>query len=344
MNETSEQFEDHTIAVPKRTLAVPVPQQLLVLGAILFLIFGTAITASVVAALGGEESGTTPAALPESAGGENKAAESSVDLAAVTISGEAAYVFDIANQRVLYKKNETEVLPLASITKLMTALVADEILGEKAEVQIGDTALRQDGDSGFAVGETFSREALLDLTLMSSSNDGAYALAAAAGQALTNEAGATAFVQAMNIRAKELGLHDTQFKNPTGLDISPTESGANGTAKDVAFLMEYLVQHRPDILAYTTKEAARLYNEDGSYHDAENTNYYLREIPGLIASKTGYTELAGGNLVVAFNAGLNRPIVVAVLGSTRSERFTDVVTLTKATQTYVTAHDKPNAL
>ena len=64
---------------------------------------------------------------------------------------------------------------------------------------------------------------------------------------------------------------------------------------------------------------------------AVNTNERIADIPGLIGSKTGFTRLAGGNLVIAYDAGLNRPIVIAVLGSTRKGRFSDVTTLINAT-------------
>lgn len=66
-----------------------------------------------------------------------------------------------------------------------------------------------------------------------------------------------------------------------------------------------------------------------------NTNAVVDQIPGLVASKTGYTELAGGNLVVLFDAGPQHPIVISVLGSTREGRFTDVLALVDATLSYL---------
>jgi serine-type D-Ala-D-Ala carboxypeptidase (penicillin-binding protein 5/6) len=134
----------------------------------------------------------------------------------------------------------------------------------------------------------------------------------------------------MNLRASELGLTNTRFKNATGLDISPTEAGAYSSARDVALLMEYLIANYPQVTRLTTTDATRVYNEDGAYHEVENTNEIVDDIEGLLASKTGYTELAGGNLVVAFEAGLNRPIVAVVLGSTFNDRFTDILTLTES--------------
>ena len=88
----------------------------------------------------------------------------------------------------------------------MTALVAQELLDESDTVTIDDVAISQDGYSGLSEGEQFSRLKLNDLTLISSSNDGAFALASAAGSVLDKSDPANAFVQAMNIRAKELGL------------------------------------------------------------------------------------------------------------------------------------------
>lgn len=319
---------------------IPIWQQLTLLAVLLFLLLGGVITPTITAFFQ-NEADAIPAAVPVPQEDRNEFREvgqsqsSGIPFSNINLQAQAVYVWDVQNQRVLYKKNEQEVLPLASVTKLMTALVAHELLEERAKVAIGNEAVAQYGNSGLSEGEVFNRLSLTDLTLMSSSNDGAYALAAAAGNTLGTN-GATAFVHAMNIRAEELGLHHTSFKNPTGLDTSETESGAVGSAKDMAFLMEHIVQHEPDILTFTKTDQARVYSEDGTYHDTENTNYYINQIPGLIGSKTGYTDLAGGNLVVAFDAGLNRPIVITVLGSTRHERFTDVITLVEETQKQLT--------
>ncbi len=142
----------------------------------------------------------------------------------------------------------------------------------------------------------------------------------------------------MNIRAAELGLPHLHFLNPTGLDISVTEAGAVGTAREISFLMEYIVSNYPEILAPTTIESARVYNADGAYHDAENTNPIISKIPNLLGSKTGYTDLAGGNLTIAFDAGYNRPIIVTVLGATYDGRFTDVQKLVDAVTAAFATH------
>jgi len=317
---------------------LPVAQQLILLGVILFVIFAGTLTPKIIAMVKNETSpaatGATEGLLEEQ---KDNTANTGTPFENVRIQAKAAYVWDINNQKVLYKKEEAKQLPLASVTKLMTALIAHEVLDENDKVPIDDLSIRQDGDSGLAQGEVFSRLSLSDLVLMSSSNDGAFALAAAAGNMLSNQ-GAHSFVEAMNIRAEEIGLHETYFRNPTGLDLSETEAGAYGSARDMAFLMEYIIKNEPDILEFTKQSEARVYAQTGDYHDAENTNAYVEKIPGLIGSKTGYTDLAGGNLVIAFDAGLNRPIAAVVLGSTQQARFTDMLTLVEETRKYVQLH------
>lgn len=254
----------------------------------------------------------------------------------VELEARSAVVWDVKNERVLFEKNGDEELPLASVTKLMTALIVYELLDADDKVAITLNALRVEGDSGFQDGEEFTMQNLSDLTLIASSNDGAAALSARGGNILS-EGGdpEEVFVKAMNLRAEELGLTKTSFKNSTGLDISPSVAGAYGSARDVSLLMDYIITTVPDAVALTNLEVTTVKNENGAYHIAKNTNRDAGTIGGLIASKTGYTELSGGNLVIAFNAGLNRPVVITVLGSSYNGRFEDTEDLIKRTRRYV---------
>ncbi|MFM2374332.1 MAG: hypothetical protein RLZZ234_327 [Candidatus Parcubacteria bacterium] len=263
---------------------------------------------------------------------EEKAAATAIPLP--TIQATAAFVWDIRHQRALYNKNASAELPLASLTKLMTSLVALETLGNNAKIPMTLEAIYQDGPSDFMDGEMLDAQALSDFSLISSSNDGAYALAAAAGATLDESSSTRGFVEAMNKRAEELGLTQTHFSNPTGLDQSAEESGGYGSARDMAFLLEYLVKQRPDIVAESTQKYGKVTGQ--TVHTATNTNDIVGRIPGLLATKTGYTDLAGGNLAIAFNAGLDRPVAIVVLGSTREGRFTDMRTLIRYTQDKIT--------
>ncbi len=315
---------------------IPVLRQLGIAFLLLIVVFGVTYTGTLVALFRTQEpvsnvhvsthldDKNTEVALPT----ENPFDE-------VRVVGKSAFVFDVREGRALFNKNADESLPLASITKLMTALVAYELLDDSSEVGITTAAIRTDGDSGLKDGESFSRKDITDMVLIASSNDGAAALALAGGKATGLDAPSeTLFLTAMNLRARELGLTNTRFMNATGLDLSPTEAGAYSSARDVALLLEYIITMYPEITNLTTEHTMRIYNETGEYHEVENTNEMVDSIDGLIASKTGFTELAGGNLVVAFEAGLNRPIIVAVLGSTFDDRFTDVKRLADAARAY----------
>ncbi len=253
------------------------------------------------------------------------------NLSDVSVRAKAAYIWDVKGQRALYAKNEDEVLPLASITKLMTALLAYEIASADTDTRLSNKAIAQEGGGeGLQAGEEFTLKNLSKIALISSSNDAAYALGASTGALLGDRDPALQFIQGMNIRAEELELDSLNFKSTTGLDISTNEPGAVGSAKDVSLLVEYILEQHPELLEATTLGGARIYNTQGEYHDVENTNEALYAIPNLIGSKTGYTDLAGGNLTVAFDVGMDRPIIVTVLGSTRDERFTDVIRLVNA--------------
>lgn len=248
----------------------------------------------------------------------------------LSLVADSAFVWDVSKNEVLFDKNPDKQLPIASITKLMTILLAHELMLGDATVTIDVDATQQAGDSNLRPGERFSLETLSDLTLITSSNDGAYALAASTGKLLDAEEPAAAFVKAMNVRAEELGLNQTYFRNPTGLDLTEEEAGAYGSARDITFLVSYLAREYPEILEASTNEQQLIFNQVGEYHQAENTNQNVDEIPGLIGSKTGFTTLAGGNLTMVFDAGVNRPVVVTVLGSTFNGRFDDTLKLIEA--------------
>jgi D-alanyl-D-alanine carboxypeptidase (penicillin-binding protein 5/6) len=222
----------------------------------------------------------------------------------------------------------------------MTALVAEELVAEDSTFNVSSAAMAQLGESGFVPGEVLTSQSLRDYSLIASSNDAAYALADAIGDELLDGGKHAAFVEAMNITAEELALPSLKFKNATGLDESATVPGSVGSAADVSKLMAHILKKYQYILEPTTTAYDRVYNEAGAFHEAENTNPVIYRIPNLLGSKTGYTDLAGGNLTIAFDAGYNRPIVVTVLGSGYDERFSDVLTLVAAVQEAFSKIDK----
>ncbi len=254
------------------------------------------------------------------------------------LTARAAIIYDVTTQKALYIKNADTQLPLASLTKVMTALVATETLGTHM-IEIDPAALMREGESGFTGGEAWRTQDLIDFTLITSSNDGAEALKIAAEPFITAPHTTrfnSRFVARMNERAHALHMAHTYYLDATGLDISETQASAYGSALDVAKLFSYIHSTYPSLLAGTAEDGVLIDSADGALYTAHNTNDALPYIPGLIGGKTGYTDLAGGNLAVLFDAGVGQPVVAVVLGSTRTARFTDISALIDYTRTILT--------
>jgi D-alanyl-D-alanine carboxypeptidase (penicillin-binding protein 5/6) len=247
----------------------------------------------------------------------------------VPIQAHAAIVYDIPSGQVLYAKNADAQLPLASLTKLITMYAAVKTLPADAPVVITPTAIAQDGDYGLAVGEQFTLENIARFALVGSSNDAAEAVveAAAAHQSVTDQALLASAISAT-------GLSQTYAVNGTGLDLSTTEAGAYGSAHDVALLASAFLAAAPDLARATIDQSVTVPDSTGALHTLPNTNQDVPHLPRLLLSKTGYTDLAGGNLVVVYDAGINHPVAIAVLGSTEDARFTDVDALVAATEAH----------
>ena len=246
-----------------------------------------------------------------------------------TIEAKSFYVYDILDKKAIFNKNEHEKLPLASITKLMSGLVTLDIMPDTTIVTISKEDIAMEGDSGLIVGEKWKLKDLLDYSLMTSSNDGMHAIASTLNyyQAVNNKD----TIKIMNERAQSLGLQDTIFINETGLDIDGNMSGAYSSAYDASSLLEKIVLENPALISSTNKQNENFVSESKINHKALNTNISINEISNIIASKTGFTNLAGGNLAIVFDAGFMHPMIIVVLGSTADGRFNDVVKLVKIT-------------
>jgi D-alanyl-D-alanine carboxypeptidase (penicillin-binding protein 5/6) len=241
----------------------------------------------------------------------------------IHIQAKAAYVKDLNTGKVLYAKNENEKLPLASLTKIMTALVAKKNADSNQLIKINDTDLATEGEYYLSSQEIFKLKDLIDFTMTGSVNDTATALSGV----LNNE---KTFINEMNSTAKQIGLGNSYFQNPTGLDVDTFTASAKGSAKDIVTLLQYTIINYPDIFEATTVSNLTIRSIDGLAHKTKNTNEITGELPGLIASKTGYTDLAGGNLALIIDKGLNEPIAIVVLGSPNSEtRFDDALEILK---------------
>lgn len=236
------------------------------------------------------------------------------------LSARAAVVYDPVSKSILFAKNERETLPLASLTKLMSAETVLTRAKETEQVTIQSADLIPEGNWNFIEGDQWSIGDLLRFGLVASSND---AMAAAANALGEHPA------EMMNRDAQSLGLRQSYFLNPTGLDVDLTTAGGYGSAYDIAVLVGVFVREHPELFAATTASKVTIGSGERML-TADSTATPLLSIPGLLGAKTGYTDLAGGNLVAAFNLELGRPVIVAVLGSTREGRFEDVKNLITA--------------
>lgn len=237
----------------------------------------------------------------------------------VSITGKAFIVYDIKEDRILASKNEHDELPLASITKVMTAITA---VAMSSSSQIGITISEKNIDGGldFALrkGQVWSLEDLLKYMLVFSSNDAARLVA-------THFGGLSFFVETMNQKARSLNT-TLIFNDPAGLDEG-TLLGGKGTALDVVILFKEALKVFPGILDATTKNRFSVNVDSQKISGIPNTNQEVENFFGIEGSKTGFTNLAGGNLAVVVDVTLGRPVVIVVLGSTRDGRFDDVALL-----------------
>jgi D-alanyl-D-alanine endopeptidase (penicillin-binding protein 7) len=217
----------------------------------------------------------------------------------------AVLVQDQVSGEVLFEKNSAAVVPIASITKLMTAMVALDAkpnLHETLSIGEDDVDALKGTRSRLAVGTRLSREDMLRLALMSSENRAASALSR------HYPGGSAAFIEAMNRKARELGLTDTRFFDPTGLNSSNVSS-ARDLCKMVAAAADYpLIRDFSTMAEYTVTISGR----PREFH---NTNALVRSPDWDIAvSKTGYISEAGRCLVM--QARLNdKPVIIVLLDS-----------------------------
>lgn len=221
-------------------------------------------------------------------------------------------------EKVLFGKNIQEKLPIASITKLMTADVFLENFDLNQPITISQEAAMQDGGAVFAPGEKFLAKDLLYAGLIESSNSASYALAEVAS--------VNGFVALMNLQAQYLGMKNTYFGNPTGLDPDyPSEIINLSTAEDLVRLAIHLFD-KPLIWEILNTPEFYLYADDGSvHHKAMTTDDFLKSdslvklSDIIVGGKTGYTPQAGECLMLVLRNKNGGFIVNVILGS--EDRF-----------------------
>lgn len=244
--------------------------------------------------------------------GENTLPRRNWSAPALELEAEAVIAMRPDGERIYYNKNMEVRRPVASLTKLMTAIVVLENYGLDEIIKVPAAAVRREGSRGdLRPFEEITVRALLDMMLIDSSNDAAMALAEKNYD----------FVFLMNKKAKELNLLNTHFTNPDGLD----EDNNYSTAIDIAKIFSYLKNTYPETFEILKTKNMVVYSSDGKIeHRLKNTNELLGRVSEVVAGKTGYTDEAGGSLVLLISGlsfGDKNEIITVVLGS--PDRFSE---------------------
>lgn len=219
------------------------------------------------------------------------------------LTSQSILIMDLPSGVVMYEKNSNQRLFPASITKVMTALVAldsyqmNQLLEVKTSVTDGKVM-------GLTVGEKLTFENLLYGALVDSANDAAYTIAD------NFTGGVTEFVKKMNQKAKELTMNDTNFTNPAGFE----DSNHYSTAADLSRLAVVALSN-PVIAQVVGTAQITVPNSDFSkFYNLQNVNELLGKVPGVLGLKTGWTDQAGECLVTAITRN-NHQVLFIVLGS-----------------------------
>ena len=225
--------------------------------------------------------------------------------AAPEVTAKAACVLEVTTGRTLFCQNEKERLPMASTTKIMTALMVIEGGNLDKVVTISEQAVGVQGSSIYLKkGEQFTRKSLLYALLLESGNDVAVALAIDAAGSVSD------FVDRMNARAKQLGAVDTHFANPHGLPSTQHYT----TAHDLAVIAATALKDPTFSQIVNTKTIVITPQTEGTRRTLQNHNKLLWEFDGACGVKTGYTKAAGRCLVASAKRD-GKQVVAVVLNA-----------------------------
>ena len=231
------------------------------------------------------------------------------------LKAQAAALVDLSNNDFIYEKNINDKLLIASLTKLMTVLVAYENvenLNQTFVIQQEDLDV-ESHHPNLVVGDRFNFQEMLYMILITSDNSVTHALARSLEvNKITN------FIDLMNQKAQQLGMTNTYFEDETGL------TNNYSTITDLIILSKEILNKYPQIFSYSVYPSLTIKNIDGKVFNLTNTNSIIKNIPSIIGSKTGYTDESLGNLLVIFK-NQDKTILAIVLKS--PQRTTDILDL-----------------
>ncbi len=238
------------------------------------------------------------------------------------VTAESIYLVDLPSFTPIYSRNENLKLFPASTTKILTALVAYDVYKPNQIITVKKTI--DDGQvMGLLVGEKITVENILYGTLVHSGNDAAYVLA--------DNYGYDKFIDLMNKKAQSLGMKNSHFSNPNGLDSESQYS----TAYDLSLAARELLKNPYLSKIVSTKEIIISDVDFKYFHQLTNVNKLLGEIQGLGGLKTGYTENAGENLVSFYKKNDHQFVIVILKSLDRFNDTKNVITWIEANVSYI---------
>lgn len=214
------------------------------------------------------------------------------DAADATTNATSYIVTDFENGQILFDKNSSQKLPIASLTKIMTAIVSLDLASPNDTFTVSDDAAHITPTRlGVVPGQKMTLHELLEGLLMTSANDTAQVIR----ENIDSQYKASVFIQAMNEKAKFLGLSDSSFANPQGFD-SPNNYS---TVHDLAILTHYALKNYP-LIAQIAQKSYDFLPEDGNHkqYDVPNWNGLIGVYPDTIGMKIGNTGDAGHTTIV----------------------------------------------
>jgi D-alanyl-D-alanine carboxypeptidase len=235
-----------------------------------------------------------------------------------SLSASGILVIDVASGQPVYAKQATVRRPMASITKLMTALLIVENHDLNEVVTVSHNATQVIGNRAYLPAEEkFTVGDMLTALLVASANDAAIVLAE------HHSGSVDAFVQEMNTRAQQLGLQDTSYADPIGLDHADQFS----TPRDIAWLTSFVLK-KPEIAQRMEKRWARIYSAEGTEVSLAHTHALIQQnTTAVVAGKTGTTTDARQCLVSMVEQNGRQYIVVLLYSGSR---YADMLTILRA--------------
>lgn len=279
----------------------------------------------------GTQTGNSTETTETESGTENKPDEGNKanagdNTAVLDIESPSVLLMELNSGQVLYEKDADTARRPASVTKIMTMLLAFEAIDSgkfKLEdtITVSEHAASMGGSQVYLeVGETQTVEDILKCMIVSSANDAAVAM----GEAIAGSE--TGFVSMMNEKAKELGMNNTHFENACGLEAE----GHLMSARDIAILSRELLLKHPEVTKYTTIWMDTIIHKTRkgeSEFGLANTNKFLKKYEGANGLKTGYTSAAGFSMSATATRNGTTLIAVVMGSETKDIRYSDAAKL-----------------